>query len=415
MRILWLKTELLHPVDKGGKIRTYQMLRAIARDHEVTYLTLDDGSGAPDARELAAEYCSRLVTVPFSPPRRKSPAFFLALAGNLFSRLPYSVQRYASPTMKRRIAEEVATSDYDVVVCDFLFPAASMPAGLAIPTVLFQHNVEAEIWRRHTEVAVGPRKAYFGLQWRRMRRFEREACARFDRVIAVSAEDAETFRREYGLADVSWVPTGVDVDYFSRSGTRQREPNHLVFTGSMDWMPNEDGIVWFVRQVLPRIRETVPEARLTVVGRLPGPGLLALAGAVPGVEFTGRVPDVRPWLERATLSIVPLRVGGGTRLKIYEAMAMECPVVSTTIGAEGLPLMDGEHLRLADDPVAMAEACAELLRTPQQTQGMAGRAAHYVRSSFGWDGVARTFVRLCEEATAEAGSSQHVTDYTTTG
>jgi polysaccharide biosynthesis protein PslH len=405
MRLLWLKTELLHPVDKGGRIRTYQMLRAIAREHHVTYLTLDDGTAAPDAAARASEYCAEPVTVPFRPPARHSPGFFAALLANLASPLPYAIARYRSPAFAARLRAELARAVPDVLVCDFLTPAVNLPAGpLPCPSVLFQHNVEAQIWRRHVEVARGVRRAYFGLQYGRMRAFEARACRRFDRVIAVSAEDAEHFRREYGVADPRWVPTGVDVEYFRPDPSVAREPGHLVFTGSMDWMPNADGIGFFVREVLPLVRREVPEARLTVVGRDPGPELQALAAGSRGVTFTGRVPDVRPWLARAAASVVPLRVGGGTRLKIYEALAMECPVASTSIGAEGLPLRDGLHLLLGDDPPALARACVWLLRDRDRAAAMAAAAARYVRERFGWDRVAERFVALCAEARVGAAA-----------
>jgi len=399
VRILWLKTELLHPVDKGGKIRTYQMLRALAREHEVTYLTLDDGGAAPDAAALAREYCANLVAVPFHPPRRGSAGFFAALAGNLASSLPYAVARYRSPAFQARLENLLRDHTFDVVVCDFLVPAVNVPRELRVPSVLFQHNVEAEIWRRHTEVAGNPvRRAYFELQWRRMERFEREACHRFDMVAAVSEQDAEFFRKRYGVSDPVAIPTGVDIEYFAPEGHDAREERHLVFTGSMDWMPNEDGILWFAEQVMPLLRQRVAGVRLSVVGRSPTARLKALADQHGDIVVTGRVPDVRPWLTRGTASVVPLRVGGGTRLKIYEAMAMECPVVSTTIGAEGLPLKPGEHLLVADDPEGLAEACASLLLDPGMARGLALAAARYVRERFGWDGVARTFAAACETA-----------------
>jgi len=402
VRILWLKTELLHPVDKGGKIRTYQMLKALAREHQVTYLTLDDGSAAPDAATLAKEYSADLVTVPFRPPPKGSAAFFAALAGNLASSLPYAVARYRSPAFQARLEGLLHDREFDVVVCDFLVPAVNVPRELRAPSVLFQHNVEAEIWRRHTAVAGNPvKRAYFRLQWRRMVRFEREACHRFDMVAAVSDQDAQLFRDRYGVADAVAIPTGVDIEYFAPEGHNGREERHLVFTGSMDWMPNEDGILWFAEQVMPLLRQRVAGVRLSVVGRSPTARLKALADQHADIVVTGRVPDVRPWLTRATASVVPLRVGGGTRLKIYEAMAMECPVVSTTIGAEGLPLKPGEHLLVADDPEGLAEACASLLLDPSRARGLALAAARYVRERFGWDRVARTFAAVCEAAVAK--------------
>ena len=241
MHILWVKTELLHPVDKGGRIRTYNMLRALRREHRITYVTLDDGQAAADAAERASEYADQVVRIPFRAAAKRSPKFYGELLANVFSRLPYAVAKYRSPGLRKAIEDLVAQGGVDVVVCDFLAPSLNVPSRLPVPTVLFQHNVEAMIWRRHAEVARGGiARRYFREQWRRMEAFERAECRRFDHVIAVSAEDRDVFRKAYGVADASDVPTGVDVDFFRPAGTVGREPLDMVFTGSMDWLPNED-------------------------------------------------------------------------------------------------------------------------------------------------------------------------------
>jgi sugar transferase (PEP-CTERM/EpsH1 system associated) len=401
LRILWLKTELLHPVDKGGKIRTYQMLKALKREHHVTYLTLDDGSAAPDAFEKADEYCHELVRVPHRTREKFSAGFYAELAANLFSPLPYFMKKYESAAMRREVAERVGSGDFDVVVCDFLNPAVNVPANLGVPAVLFEHNVEAMIWRRHQEVQTNPlKKAYLYGQWRKAFRYERAACRRFDFVVTVSRDDTETIRRDYGVETAADVPTGVDTEFFRPAGGVETEPHTLVFTGSMDWLPNEDAIQYFTREILPLVRERVPEVRLTVVGRKPYASLVELAKRDPSVVVTGRVEDVRPYMERAAAYVVPIRVGGGTRLKIYEAMAMEKPVVSTTVGAEGLPLRDGEDLILADTPRAFADAVVRVLTDAETARGLGTRAAEKVRAQFGWDKVAAVFADLCARAVA---------------
>lgn len=407
MKILWLKTELLHPVDKGGRIRTYAMLREIAKQHEVTYLTLDDGRAAPDAVAKAAEYCARLERVTFDPPERGGVRFYADLLRNVFSSLPYAISRYRSRAFEGRVRELVEDGDFDVLVCDFLTPAVNLPRDPRVPTVLFQHNVEAEIWRRHTDVRTNPiARAYFGEQFRRMRAFEADECRRFDLVVAVSDSDARHFANEYGVEGVVDIPTGVDIEYFTPAvDASPRKPGELVFTGSMDWMPNEDGIRWFADSVLPLIRSQVPEASLTVVGRNPPASIVALGARDNGVTVTGRVPDVRPYLESGSVFVVPLRVGGGTRLKIYEGMSMGLPVVSTTIGAEGLPLVEGEHLFLADDAQGFADACVRLLNDPDRATGLGEHGAAYVRSQFSWSSVAARFVELCDSVRPAARRS----------
>ena len=397
MRIVWLKTELLHPVDKGGKIRSYNMLKELKRSCHITYLTLDDGTAEANARELATEYCHELVTIPHRVREKFTPGFYVDLVVNLTSDLPYAIKKYESSAMRDEIAKRVAQSRFDVLVCDFLAPAVNVPRGVACPSVLFQHNVEAMIWKRHYEVQTNAaKKSYLFRQWQKMRAFEAKACPEFDCVIAVSREDRELMEEEYGLKDVYDVPTGVDTEFFRPNRQRERRPENLVFTGSMDWLPNEDAIRYFTEQILPRVRQSVPNVTLTVVGRNPYPGLLELSKRDPAVIVTGRVDDVRPFMDEAAVYIVPLRIGGGTRLKIYEAMAMEKPIVSTSIGAEGLPVENGKEIVLADTPETFADAVVQLIQEPRLAEEIGQRAAAKVRQNFGWDKVAESFAAICE-------------------
>ena len=401
MRILWLKTELLHPVDKGGKIRTFHMLKELKREHHITYLTLDDGSGAPDAEERATEYCHELVRVEHRTRAKFSAGFYGELAANLVSPLPYFMKKYKSAGMRREIERLAASGQFDVLVCDFLQPGVNLPPRLPLATVLFQHNVEAMIWKRHYEVQTNPlKKSYLYGQWRKSHAYERAACRRFDHVVAVSAEDRETMERAYGLKSVSDVPTGVDTEFFRPRGEERREPHNLVFTGSMDWLPNEDAIQFFTREIMPRIRERVPGATLTVVGRNPYASLVELGKRDSSIIVTGRVEDVRPYMERAAAYIVPMRVGGGTRLKIYEAMAMEKPIVSTTVGAEGLPVANGRELLLADTAKDFAASVVRVLTDEAEARELGARAAVAVREKFSWDKVSEAFAEACGRAVA---------------
>jgi glycosyltransferase involved in cell wall biosynthesis len=272
----------------------------------------------------------------------------------------------------------------------------NIPDALPRPCVLFQHNVESMIWERHAAVAASPlRRAYLRRQWHRMLAFERHQCRQFDHVVAVSPEDAEWFARAYGVRNVTSVPTGVDTDYFQPADHGPQDPHALVFTGSMDWMPNGDAMQFFADDVLPGIAAELPDVTLSIVGRKPSPAVRALAARHPRLSVTGTVPDVRPYLARARVFVVPLRIGGGTRLKIYEAMAMGKAIVSTSIGAEGLPVRHGEHLLIADTPAAFAAAVLRLLRDPEEAAALGVRAAQLVRSRFGWRQAAECFAEVC--------------------
>jgi polysaccharide biosynthesis protein PslH len=400
--IVWLKTELLHPVDKGGKIRSYNMLKELKRSCHITYVTLDDGTADASARVLATEYCHELICIPHRRREKFTAGFYFELMVNLTSRLPYAVKKYESQAMRQEILNRVADRRFDVLVCDFLAPAVNVPFGLNCASVLFQHNVEAMIWKRHYEVQTSaPKRAYLYRQWQKMRAFESKVCSRFDSVIAVSQQDRETMQQEYEVQNVDDVQTGVDVAFFLPAGRRKPLPQNLVFTGSMDWLPNEDAIRYFTEQIMPRIKREVPGLTLTVVGRDPYPTLVELSKRDPSIIVTGRVDDVRPFMEEAAVYIVPLRIGGGTRLKIYEAMAMEKPIVSTSIGAEGLPIRNGEEIILADTPESFAEAVIGLLRNEVLASELGKRGAARVRADFGWDAVSQNFANICERAVAK--------------
>ena len=373
------------------------MLKEVKRNHHVTYLSLDDGTD-PEARTLASEYCHELICVPHEQRAKFSAGFYVDLAANLFSRFPYAIKKYQSDEMRRQIVELTMSGKIDVVICDFLAPAINVPDDSPCPKVLFQHNVEAMIWKRHFEVQENfIKKRFLRGEWQKMKRMEAQFCRQFDSVITVSPEDRDLIKSEYAIENVTDVPTGVDTEFFKPSGKETVDVHNVVFTGSMDWLPNEDAIRYFTEEILPIVRRRFPQLTLTVVGRNPYPALLELSKQDPSIMVTGRVDDVRPFMERAAAYVVPLRVGGGTRLKIFEAMAMEKAIVSTSIGAEGLPVQDGKDIYLADTPETFATLLTDLLLNPELAVSTGRHAADTVRTRFGWTGVALAFAEICED------------------
>jgi glycosyltransferase involved in cell wall biosynthesis len=366
------------------------MLRHLHRWHEIHYVALENPA-RPQGLARSSEYCSKAYAIPHALPARGSAKFALQAAGNLLDPLPLAVTRYRSAHMKSEVARLLATEKFDWLVCDFLFAAPNIPN--LRQSVLFQHNVETTIWDRHLETAhSAPAKAFFRIQRNRMARYEGEVCRQAAHVVAVSKEDAERFRALFQTQRVSEVPTGVDVSSFSPP--RDRKVEHkadLVFVGSMDWLPNIDGCNYFVREILPLIRQKRPDCTFAIVGRSPGSGILEMAQADPKILVSGTVPDIRPYFWGSSVSVVPLRIGGGTRLKIFEAMAAQAPIVSTTIGAEGLPVVHGQNLCLADSPEAFANSCLELLNSAAERARLAQNAFEMVASQFSWEHAARIF------------------------
>jgi sugar transferase (PEP-CTERM/EpsH1 system associated) len=393
MKILWVKTDFLHPTTKGGHIRTLEILKRLHARHEIHYVAFDDPAN-PEGPQRSSEYCSRAYPVRHSVPRKDSPAFLAQLAAGLIEPLPVTISRCRSAAMRRRIQRLLAEQSFDRLVCDFLAPAANIPR--LSDWVLFQHNVESAIWRRHAEHAPDPvRRAYLRLQATRMRAYEERVCREAAEIVAVSRQDASTMRRWYRVSRVAVVPTGVDVEYFSGPSPVPRVAD-LVFVGSMDWLPNVDGVTWFVREVLPRLRNRHPDCTVAIVGRSPDRAVAGLAARDPRILVTGTVDDVRPYLWGSSVAIVPLRIGGGTRLKIYEAMAAGVPVVSTVLGAEGLDVSSPRNIRLADNPDEFAAACADLLEGAEARARQARAARELVHSRCSWEAAAGAFEEILE-------------------
>lgn len=411
MKILWMKSDYLHPTTRGGQIRTLEMLRCLRRRHEIHYVCLHDGQSDDGQTEEGParchEYCTEAYPVHHYVPPRRSVGFATQLAAGLVSELPVVVARYRSAAMMKQVQTLLRSSEFDSLVCDFLFPASNVPD--LSEAVLFQHNVESVIWKRHAAEARNPAiRAYFSLQARRMERFERAVCRSARHVIAVSEADRRTFENEYGVSNVSSVQTGVDLEFFKPPPAAEPQAD-LVFCGSMDWLPNIDGARYFVEQIYPHIRAKLPSCRIAFVGRRPTAWLKQIGTRDPNLIVTGTVPDVRPWLWGARVSIVPLRIGGGTRLKIFEAMAAQVPVVSTAIGAEGLPVMNGRHLLIEDDPRSFANACVALLDDSARRREVASEAWTLVAGRFSWEAVTKDFESILESHSLRSTSVNMVT------
>ncbi len=386
MKILWVKTDFLHPTTRGGQIRTLEMLRQLHRHHEVHYVAFDDPAN-PEGLRRSPEYSTRAYPVPHQAVSKRSPRFALQLVQGLFSEYPVAGTRYRSEAMRDIISRLTSEHDFDAKICDFLTPSINIEDMTG--WVLFQHNVETVIWERHAQSGRTPlHRAYFAQQARRMFDWERAVCQASAHVVAVSKVDEQMMRERFGIRETSSVSTGVDLDYFEPPASA-RPRYDLVFLGSMDWMPNIDGTQWFLSEVLPLIRARKPDVRLAIVGRNPPTSLMAQAN--DSIVVTGTVPDVRPYLWESAISIVPLRVGGGTRLKIFEAMAAGTAVVSTTVGAEGLPVEHGETIRIADTAERFAAECLDLLENSSARTALARKALELIQANFSWAQVTRQF------------------------
>ncbi len=393
MRILWLKAEKLLPVHNGGNIRSYHLARSLSARHDLTFFSYY--AGEPDRAyeqqlESALPGAASLAT---GKPSLSGLRRILDYAAHLPARPPYAVSRFASSAVRARLHSWFQQRRFEVVVCDFLDAAVNLPRQISIPVVLFQHNVESEIWRRHAETEANPiTRLLYGIEFRKMLRYERRTVNRFDHVIAVSEHDRRLMSEWVDPSRITVVPTGVDLHQFQPSAVTARQPV-VVFVGAMDWEPNVDAVEYFCAEIWPAITQRIPAARFRIVGRNPGPRVQKLASS--SVEVTGSVPSVLPHLHEAAVVVVPLRVGGGTRLKIYEAMAAGKAVVSTSVGAEGLDVNHGHDILLADDSGAFAAAVEGLLQNGELCRSYGHNAAE-TSKKYDWHTIGENFGRLVE-------------------
>jgi glycosyltransferase involved in cell wall biosynthesis len=388
--------ELPYPPTSGKRIRTLNLTLRLARRHRITYIC-HRNNNPEEAHTAAAYFAARGIAtavVERAVPPKSGPAFYARLAANLFSSLPYSVASHTSRELRAALRAHAAAGPVDLWHCEWTPYAQALRGVVAGPRLVVAHNVESVIWRRYHETESQPlRRWYIGRQRRKFERFEAAVLGEAERTVAVSLVDAALLQRDFGVRRIDVVENGVDTGYFRPEAVR-REPGRLLFLGSLDWRPNLDGVRLLLDRVFPAVRAAEPGATLALVGRNPPESLRREVTDRPGVELHANVPDVRPHLARCSAMVVPLRIGGGSRLKILEALASATPVVSTRIGAEGLCLEPGRHLTVVEDVDALVPALLQAIRAPQaaQAQAEAGRAR--ILERYDWDTLADQLERV---------------------
>jgi sugar transferase (PEP-CTERM/EpsH1 system associated) len=392
-KILVLTPQFPYPPHQGTTIRNFNLIAGLARRHEVHLLTF----GHPDeCRGTPLDALCRSVRI-VRPPQRTMRQ---RLSGLLLSRLPDMAQRLPSAEFGAALATALRGVDPDVVqvegieLAQYLFQVADARSGRTLPLLVYDdHNAEYVLQQRAFETDVrNPRRwmgaAYSFVQWQRLRGYERRTCQTADRVVAVSKTDAQTIQRLVPGLELVVVPNGVDMEFYTAPVPfldSQEGPGSLdlVFTGKMDFRPNVDAVLWFAQEVLALIRREAPQVRFWVVGKDPHPRLSSLS-MNPAVVVTGRVDDVRPYIARAAVYAIPLRIGGGTRLKVLEAMAMGKAIVSTALGCEGFDLVPGQDLVVANTPAEFATAIVTLLRDPERRERLGRAARRFAGSRYDW-------------------------------
>jgi polysaccharide biosynthesis protein PslH len=401
LHVAVLDEELPFPLTSGKRIRSFQLLTRLAKTHRVTYIAHKN----PDLDELRQaakalrDHDIFPVIVDRAIPPKAGPGFYARLARNLVSPLPFSVATHTSAAFRQAMDKVAAQDPPDLWHCEWT-PYAHAMYRRRGRWVVMAHNVESIIWQRYAEAERNSLKAWFlRRQWRRFEAFEGWAYTNATRAIAVSREDADRIEQQFGATDVAVVDNGVDTAGFQPDDSMPPDPRQMLFLGSLDWRPNLDAVRLLMDVIFPKVRLAEPLATVAVVGRKPPDWLRESVRTRLGIKVYGDVPDVRPYLRGAGMLVVPLRIGGGSRLKILEALATGLPVVTTTVGGEGLRLNAGEHVTVAESAEAFAAAAVEAIRRPDAARAQAARGRARVLAEYDWGGLADRLGAVWEGAT----------------
>ena len=383
IKVLFLSPTVPFPLTDGGRIRVFNLLKQIATKNDVTLLALEtqptDTDGVAELQQLGVQ----VHLVPNAPTLPR--VSFGTLVKAFLKRQPITVARYDLPAYRQKFKELIATETFDLVHYE-MFHTAQFHTAARLPGVLSQQNVDSAIWRRLCDETVNPfYKFAYWTQQLAFQRYERVLSPKFDAVTCTSDIDAAVFQQHCAEDVIEIIPNGVDVSHYQPDFASEA-PAHLIYIGSMDWYPNEDAVGFFSDEVLPQVQENVPEVRFSIVGGNPSARVQKLAER-EGIVVTGRVPEIKPYFAEATVFVVPLRIGSGTRLKILEALAMGKAIVSTAVGAEGLDLKDGEEIFIADEPAAFADAVTRLLTDVPLRRRIGENGRARVKQDYDWRSI----------------------------
>lgn len=400
MNILFVTPYLPYPLNNGGLIRVHQLAVNIASRHKMTMLCMEPDNDAQRAGiPVLKERGIALETVPVAHNQliRNKRQYQLR---SLFSSKTYQYHQYHSPMMQQAIDRHLESGQYDLVIVEFS-QMGYYQFNTDVPTYVDQHNVEYEIMLRTFQSERNPlRKLLAWSEWRKYRHHEIENCRKFTACLTTSARDAEILQQRAPEMQCHVVPNGVDSEFFSKRET-QIDPNLILFTGTISYYPNTEGVIYFAQNIWPLIKEAHPDASFCIAGKAPPPEVCKLAQQDNSIEVTGSVDDMRDYYAKASVVAVPLRIGGGTRLKILEAMAMEKAVISTSLGAEGIDVTDGKNILLRDTPQDFADAVVATMKNEAERQRLEAAGRALVEEKYDWRAVTAT---LCQEFERDSDS-----------
>lgn len=389
MKMLMITHLVPYPPNGGVKIRNYNLLREASRHHDIHLLTFYQGAHIKNQRELEHSvdaikaFCKHLEV--YEIPSDKSRfAWYSLLFRNLFSLTPYSVWRFHSPQMVRSVEKALSNGTFDLLEVGTIALADYTKLAEKVPKILVHHNIESKLlFRRSKYTGNLLPKLYLKWQAGKLRRYEHQMSTRFACHTVCSENDADTLKQICSDANITVVPNGVDTNYF-RPSSSPIKPKTMVFVGGMGWFPNLDAMVFFKREIWPLIKKAVPEVNVKIIGNHPPKELVEYSRKDKSFQPLGFVEDIRPIVADAAVYIVPMRVGGGTRLKVLDAMAMGKAIVSTSIGCEGIDVRDGHDILMADTPAEFAQCVLGLFNDPQQGRRLGQSARDTATKLYSW-------------------------------
>jgi hypothetical protein len=392
-KVLFLCHRFPYPPSRGGKIRPFNIIRHLGKQAEVTVATLFRSAAELEAGSKLTEHCHRVIAEPMG-----SVTALARMVARLPSSAPSSFGYFHSPVLAHRVEQELASGVYDLVFvhCSSMGPYVAQHSGCF--KVLDFGDMDSEKWAMYATHRAFPLSFGYWLESRKLRRTEAHLASRFDLCTCTTAAELETLIGLGSAPRTGWFPNGVDAEYFRPSGEGY-DPDLICFSGRMDYFPNQQAVERFCRDVMPLIRDGRPSARFVVVGAEP-PAFIRRLARPPVITVTGTVDDVRPYVQRAAVSVAPLDVARGTQNKILESMAMGVPVVCTALAAKGVDAEPGTHLLTADDPRQTADAVLGLLASPDRRRELSRRARERVLSHHSWAGAMKRLDAVLDKASS---------------
>ena len=403
MKILYLTPYVPYPLNNGGLIRVYHMMVNLGSKHDVTAICMEpDNDAQAQGIKVIEETGISIETVPVARHQKKKLKRIYQLL-SLVSAKPYQYKQFHSVAMQNAVTRHLSEGDYDLLLVEFS-QMGYFQLDTDIPSFIDQHNVEYEIMHRTYETEKNPlRKLLAYSEWKKFYKQEIENCEKFTGCLTTSIRDAEILQQRSPGMECHIIPNGVDSEFFRPTDSDDFDPNMVLFTGTISYYPNTEGILWFYKNIWPLIKEKNPQATFCIAGKEPPPEVQAIADKDESVTATGMVDDMRDYYYKASVVVVPLRVGGGTRLKILEGMAMSKSIVSTSVGAEGIDHTDGQNILLKDTPEDFSEAVVTVMKDTALRQKLEKGGRDLVEAKYDWRAVTDKLSDVFERAVNKAG------------